>query len=104
MSSYLRFLVAILWPVLSLLPSWVCAQSALPADVIRFMERRDQCDHFRGEEPYDAERQKFLERRTRELCTGTDRKLKALKMKYQAKQQVLSKLNGYEPGIEGADK
>jgi hypothetical protein len=32
----------------------------LPEDVTAFVERRDGCDHFRGEYPYDEDRRKFL--------------------------------------------
>jgi len=88
----------LLWPWLS------SAQSTFPPEVTRFVEGRDSCDHFRGEEPYDAERRKFLEDRMRELCTGTDRRLKALRLKYKREPKVLSKLNEYEPQIEAASK
>src|SRR3546814_15652218 len=33
----------------------------LPADAQAFVEQRDLCDHFRGEAPYDEQRQPFLE-------------------------------------------
>jgi hypothetical protein len=92
------------WRVLLLLalswPSHSGAQSRLPPDVIRFAERRDACDHFRGEEAYDAERRKFLEDRVRQLCTGTDGRLQALKHKYARQPKILRKLNGYETQIE----
>ncbi|KLK91675.1 hypothetical protein AA309_18820 [Microvirga vignae] len=32
------------------------AQEAIPADVRAFAERRLECNHWAGEEPYDAER------------------------------------------------
>ena len=32
------------------------AQASRPSDVATFVERRDTCDHFRGEEPYDEGR------------------------------------------------
>jgi hypothetical protein len=76
------------------------AQSALPGDVLRFVERRDLCDHFRGEDPYDAARRKFLEASMRRFCTGTDDQLKALKSKYKTKPEVLLQLNEYESRIE----
>lgn len=76
----------------------------LPTDVARFVERRDGCDHFRGEEPFDAERRKFLERNIRELCVGTDRELAELKRKYTNNPNVISHLNLYEPKIEPNSK
>jgi hypothetical protein len=76
------------------------AQDRLPADVARFVERRDGCDHFRGEEPYDDERRRFLEQRIRKLCIGTDRTLANLKKKYRDDRPVMDRLNAYEPKIE----
>jgi hypothetical protein len=89
-----------LFLALLVLPCHSNAQSRLPRDIAQFMERRDACDHFRGEEPYDAGRRKLLEDKTRQLCTGTDRKLAALKLKYKNQAKVLVKLNEYEPQIE----
>jgi len=75
-------------------------QQKLPADVARFVQRRDLCDHFRGEELYDAERRAFLEKRMREYCTGTDAKLAALKRKYRGRFDVMAKLGEYEATVE----
>jgi len=77
------------------------AQTRFPADVERFIERRDQCDHFRGEEPYDQERREFLHQRLAEFCVGTDKQLAELKQKYRSNKAVMKKLNQYEPQIEG---
>ena len=55
------------------------AQPPVPDDVTRFVERRDACEHFRGEAPYDAERRRFLEQQTLKFCAGTDRELAQLK-------------------------
>ena len=71
-----------------------------PADVAAFIEKRDLCDHFRGEEPYDEERRKFLEKNIIELCTGTDKKLSALKEKYRGNSAVIERLSIYEEDIE----
>jgi hypothetical protein len=76
------------------------AQTTLPLDVARFVERRDGCDHFRGEEPYDEERRKFLHQRMLELCVGTDKQLSELKKKYRSNRAVMAKLNEYEVQIE----
>ncbi len=77
------------------------AQTTLPNDVTRFVERRDRCDHFRGEEPYDAQRRAFLARQLRRSCSGTDRRLAALKSKYRDSPSTRSVLDAYEPSIEG---
>src|ERR1051325_2345796 len=51
------------------------AQTRFPAEVERFIERRDKCDHFRGEEPYDQDRRAFIHERLLEFCVGTDKEL-----------------------------
>ena len=33
----------------------------LTGEVEKFKKRRELCDHFRGEDPYDEERRRFLE-------------------------------------------
>jgi hypothetical protein len=75
-------------------------QAPLPQDVARFVERRDACDHFRGEEAYDAKRRQFLEQQTLKLCVGSDKQLAELKKKYAGNKAVMTKLGDYEPEIE----
>ena len=74
--------------------------TALPADVATFVERRDGCDHFRGEEPYDKQRAAFLDERMAALCEGTDANLAALREKYADQPQVIARLRHYEDSIE----
>ena len=76
-------------------------QARLPEDVARFIERRDACDHFRGEEAYDAKRREFLEQQTSKLCVGSDQQLAGLKKKYAGNKAIITKLNDYEAEIEG---
>ncbi len=76
------------------------AQEKLPADVARFIEKRDGCDHFRGEEPYDAERSEFLLKQMNRLCKGSDTRLAQLKKKYAQQAAIMEKLNEYEEQIE----
>jgi len=73
---------------------------ALPKEVASFIERRDLCDHFRGEPPYDEERRLFLLKNMVELCTGSDQELAHLKTKYRNNQTVLKTLSIYEEDIE----
>lgn len=75
---------------------------SLPTDVSSFVEKRDLCDHFRGEDPYDEERRAFLEKNMLKLCTGTDAALAKLKSKYINNKLVTSKLNQYEEKIEAS--
>lgn len=72
----------------------------MPTDVARFIEKRDGCDHFRGEEPYDAERREFLLKNMNKLCKGTDRQLARLKKKYAQQPAIMEKLSDYDEQIE----
>ena len=74
--------------------------SKLPQDVAKFKERRDLCDHFRGEEPYDEERRKFLAENLKKYCRGTDKELAALKARYKNNRTVRKVLEQYEDEIE----
>lgn len=76
------------------------AQAKLPTDVAHFIEKRDGCDHFRGEEPYDAERRAFLLKNMNKLCKGTDTRLAQLKKKYAQQPAIMERLNDYDEQIE----
>jgi len=79
----------------------VAANSApLPADVISFTLQRDECDHFRGEEAYDAEREADISFKLKETCTGTDKALANLRKKYADQQSIFETLKKYEDNIE----
>lgn len=78
------------------------AQPKWPPDVAAFIERRDLCDHFRGEDPFDEERRRFLQQQTLQLCVGTDQRLAALKKAYRLNSAITAKLNAYEASIEAA--
>ena len=94
----LVFVFMILGPVLS----GAAGEENLPDDAARFIERRDLCDHFRGEDAYDEERRLFLEKSLREFCTGTDRELARLKGIYRENGPVIRKLDTYEENIEAS--
>lgn len=76
------------------------AATVLPADVVEFKERRDLCDHFRGEDAYDEKRGKFLAEGMKKACTGTDKEMALLKKKYSNNEAVLKALADYEVKIE----
>jgi hypothetical protein len=78
------------------------AEDRLPADVARYVQQREGCDHFRGEipDPPDKQRMREVEREIRKLCTGTDKKLQQLKGKYAKNQAVMKRLNEFEENIE----
>ncbi len=78
------------------------AEERFPADVVKFVEQREGCDHMRGEMPEPSERQRMKEvqRELRKLCSGTDKKLAALKRKYGGNAAVLKRLNEFEEHVE----
>ncbi len=73
---------------------------ALPPDVATFAARRDQCDHLKGEEPYDAARAAALARDLDANCRGTDAKLARPKRCYRGDAAVRARLDGYDPRVE----
>ena len=76
------------------------ATGALPDEVEKFVRQRDNCDHFRGEDAYNEERAKFLQKSLKETCTGTDARLQSLRDRYRSNPAVAQKLKEYEDSIE----
>ncbi len=81
-------------------PSYGAEKTALPKDVQTFEERRALCDHFRSEDPYDAERVLFLQEQSRTYCAGTDKELLLLKERYKKNKFVSKSLKDYDESIE----
>jgi hypothetical protein len=76
------------------------ANTILPRDVTRFIDRRDLCEHFMGEEAYNAERLVFLNTALARTCTGSNTKLKKLRIKYGRNAMVINALKNYDGDIE----
>jgi hypothetical protein len=74
--------------------------AAYPFDVRDFIDRREMCDHFRGEEPYDEDRAAFLAKRIEQTCRGTDDELRKLKQKYNDCDKIIELLSRFEKQIE----
>ena len=91
-----RLLVMALLAASSLL---AVAQS-LPKEVRRYVERREACDHWRGEPPFDKQRQRDINRNVCAACSGADAKLAALKKKYRDDRAVIAALAEFEDRIE----
>lgn len=83
-----------------------CAHGSLPADVARFVEQREACEHARGEfpDPPDPERAGEVLKMISEYCTGTDTRLAALRERYVTNAAVTTKLSEYESVIEKKQK
>lgn len=71
-----------------------------PADAAAFRKRRDECDHFRGEDAHDAERGAFLKTAVERTCKGTDAELKALRRRHAGNAAVIATLAAYEDEVE----
>jgi hypothetical protein len=80
------------------------APAPLPKEVQAFVDKRESCDHWRGEDGYDAERQKDIDWSLCQACTGTDAELARLQRKHRGNARVAAALAGFEPRIEPADK
>lgn len=82
------------------------AESApYPEEVKAFIAERDTCEHFRGEpsegsSPEQIERRTFIADSLDIYCSGTDKRLAALKRRYQNNRSVMQRLNRYETRIE----
>lgn len=72
----------------------------LPKDVRDFVARRDLCEHFLGEEPYDAERRRDLETSIEEHCSGTAKLYKSLHNRYQKDPATAAWLERYIIGFD----
>ena len=82
--------------ILFALALMVAPERPLPLPVRRFIERRDGCDHWRGEDSPDPARRRQIDRALRKECTGTDRELDRLRRLYRRNPAVLKALNDYE--------
>lgn len=72
------------------------AGSGIPDDVVGFIERWQTCQHWSGEEPYDAERAEEIRDRVEESCPGNNERLQQLKLRYSGRADVLTRLGDLE--------
>ncbi|HEX8610112.1 MAG TPA: hypothetical protein VF800_02385 [Telluria sp.] len=77
-----------------------------PKDVMTFIERRDACDHFRGEIASADEKKRLEEviRKANILCRGTDKQLAKLRTKYARRVAIIESLKHYEDVINASAK
>lgn len=55
----------------------------LPRDIARYVEQHQLCEHFRGEEPYDAAREREILRGITRNCRSLRRNHRRLSSKYR---------------------
>ncbi|MGY4395098.1 hypothetical protein ACVWZA_000259 [Sphingomonas sp. UYAg733] len=68
----------------------------LPGDVQHFIARYEDCQHWAGEEPYDAERGNEISAAIEETCRGIDAKLRKLTTRYRSSPDVAATLARYK--------
>ena len=74
------------------LPLLAGAQEKLPADVAKFVDNADMCEHFAGEwDENDKARQREITKAIELSCGAAQRQLKLLRVKY-AKQPAIKKV------------
>lgn len=86
----------------------VAESKGLPQEVKSYIAERNICDHFRGEpiegnSPEQIERREFVADSLDIYCSGTDKRLAALKRRYKNNRAAMDKLSQYEKRIEGAE-
>lgn len=75
----------------------------LPIDVQRYLDRRASCDHWRGEDGYDAERAREIRIGICKSCGGSDVGLEFLKKQHADDPVVMEQLSALDPSIEDKD-
>jgi hypothetical protein len=76
---------------------------AMPRPVAAFVERRADCNHWTGEEPYDAERRAEIERAIRSLrCARIEEDEARMRKRYRNDAAVIAILDETAdlPGID----
>lgn len=83
--------------------------SDLPPEVQSFIADRKVCDHFAGEidghpavDDEHRARKAFVSESIEIYCAGTDRRLAALRRRYQDKKNVIESLKNFESHTEGS--
>jgi hypothetical protein len=76
---------------------------AMPRPVVKFVERRADCNHWTGEEPYDAPRRAEIERAIRDLrCARIEEDEARIRRRYRTNVEVIAILDETAdlPGID----
>lgn len=70
------------------------AKTKIPADVAAYVDRRIACDHWAGEEPYDAARARYIAAAAKKLrCTDIDADEARLRGRYARDPAVLKAID-----------
>jgi hypothetical protein len=77
--------------------------AAMPRPVAKFVERRADCNHWTGEEPYDAPRRAEIERAIRDLrCARIEEDELLIRRRYRGNAAAIAILDETAdlPGID----
>ena len=74
------------------------AAAALPPAVSAYAERRDACEHWRGEEPYDAARRAQILQGERRACAGLEEERRRLRLRHRGDVRALRTLRTRSDG------
>lgn len=86
------FVVSVI--LVAMLPTATMAQASLPVEIVRFLDRRMECEHWMGEDPYDAERRSEIENAINELrCARLGRDETRLRKRYAKRADVIARLD-----------
>jgi hypothetical protein len=78
---------------LLLMTMTVAPAAAIPHDAARYLDRREGCNHWAGEEGYDAARRAQINKAIDELrCTALDRDERVLRHRYRHNRAVLRQI------------
>lgn len=69
----------------------------LPADAQALIDRWESCQHWAGEEPYDAERRREIEDGIARSCPGNEETRAELERRYADRPDVLARLAALDP-------
>jgi hypothetical protein len=69
------------------------AVAGLPAEVTKLVSRWQECWHWAGEEPYDADRRQQIADGVAGSCPGNEEERDRLRAKYRERQDVLDALS-----------
>jgi len=75
--------------------AWATTEK-LPQDISAFSNKVEMCLHFSGEEPYDRQRAKEIERNVKRYCHGLKTQNGQLHRKYAKDAKMISSLNEIE--------
>ena len=68
----------------------------LPADIQHFIVNHNDCEHWAGEEPYDAPRRREIDRGIAASCKGLDASAVTLRKRYAKYPKIRAVLRNYE--------